>query len=166
MFFKQLIVRMLPISFLSRVPRNPLFQQCSTHAMVMQARSTSAASSLKILQYPAPQLRAPNQPVTSFDDDLRELSRNMFSMMYEDIGAGLAAPQVGVNKQLMVYNVRGDRRAWLSEVVLVNPRIVEASTTTAIDEEACLSFPDISGPVTRHVWVKVTESYFEQLVVL
>lgn len=110
---------------------------------------------LRVLQYPDPKLRAPNEKVSMFDENLKVLSKKMFELMYDGIGAGLAAPQVGINKNLMVCNVKGDPSARESEIVLVNPMIVEASLEQEIDVEACLSFPDISGDVSRHSWIKV-----------
>jgi len=67
----------------------------------------------------------------------------------------LAAPQVGVNKRLMVYNESGDRKRWLDETIMVNPRIVESSESTDVAGEACLSFPDMDGEVERPKWVKI-----------
>ncbi|KAF6001635.1 peptide deformylase [Cyanidiococcus yangmingshanensis] len=110
---------------------------------------------LRIVRYPHRQLRAPNEPVTVFDDALAKLVRDMFKLMYASRGVGLAAPQVGVNKRLMVFNPKGDSRSWLTEVALVNPRIIERSETTDEALEGCLSFPGISGEVERSIWIKV-----------
>lgn len=74
---------------------------------------------------------------------------------YASGGIGLAAPQVGVNKRLMVFNESGDRKKWLDETVLINPKIVEASEATDKEGEACLSFPDMDGDVERPKWVKI-----------
>lgn len=112
-------------------------------------------TSLRIVHYPHPALRAPNEPVQQFDADLKKLSREMFKVMYASRGVGLAAPQVGVNKRLMVFNPDSDEKAFLKEVVLVNPEIVATSKKTLVEPEACLSFPGISGDVRRHEWIKV-----------
>jgi len=112
-------------------------------------------SGLQIFKYPAPTLRAPNEEITEFDDNLKTLSRRMFDIMYEAEGVGLAAPQVGINKRLMVYNEHGDPKKWMSEMVLVNPQIVEKSAATDIETEGCLSFPGMNGPVKRSKWIKV-----------
>ena len=61
-------------------------------------------------------------------------------------GVGLAAPQVGVNKRLMVYNPEGVRGRGV-ETVLCNPRVVEASAVEDWFEEGCLSFPNIYADV-------------------
>jgi hypothetical protein len=70
----------------------------------------------------------------------------MFDIMYKTDGIGLAAPQVGVNARLMVYNPEGSPDSG-SESVLVNPRIVSKSRATCWMEEGCLSFPDIFADV-------------------
>ena len=61
---------------------------------------------------------------------------------YRDDGIGLAAPQVGVNIQMMVFNPQGEEAKGdpTQEVVLVNPRILRTSKTTNFFEEGCLSF--------------------------
>jgi peptide deformylase len=79
---------------------------------------------------------------------LRALADEMFDLMYQDDGVGLAAPQVGVNIRLMVFNEHGPpARGGPSETVLVNPEIVLRSRRTAVDEEGCLSFPKIYAGV-------------------
>eukprot|EP00957_Ditylum_brightwellii_P124109 9460595-Ditylum_brightwellii.AAC.1 len=78
----------------------------------------------------------------------------MLLVMYAAEGVGLAAPQVGINKRLMVYNESGDRKKWLSEVIMVNPKIVEFSDATDVENEGCLSFPDMNGDVQRSKWIK------------
>eukprot|EP00611_Tribonema_gayanum_P012653 TRINITY_DN232_c0_g1_i1.p1 TRINITY_DN232_c0_g1~~TRINITY_DN232_c0_g1_i1.p1 ORF type:complete len:204 (+),score=52.38 TRINITY_DN232_c0_g1_i1:22-612(+) len=110
---------------------------------------------LKVLRYPHPALRAPNAEITEFGPDLQALARNMFKLMYAAKGVGLAAPQVGVNQRLMVFNPDGESTKWLSEAVLVNPRIVEKSVAVETETEGCLSFPGMNGPVSRSKWIKV-----------
>mmetsp|Transcript_87976 Transcript_87976/g.249237 ORF Transcript_87976/g.249237 Transcript_87976/m.249237 type:complete len:308 (-) Transcript_87976:38-961(-) len=114
----------------------------------------SEARNLEILRYPHPALRRPNEPVKAFDGRLRQLADNLFSSMYaRGDGIGLAAPQVGVNLRVMVYNPNPRSRD--DETVFVNPRIVEVSPAKEVDAESCLSFPRMRGPVQRHRWVKV-----------
>eukprot|EP01033_Poteriospumella_lacustris_P014821 gene14821-10600_t len=79
----------------------------------------------------------------------------MLLVMYAAEGVGLAAPQVGINKRLMVFNEDGDPAAKHKEMVLVNPVIVAKSNKTVVTEEGCLSFPKIYGDVTRARWVAV-----------
>jgi peptide deformylase len=119
-------------------------------------------SGLNILKWPHPALRAPNAEVESFDSDLKALSRRMFDLMYAAAGVGLAAPQVGINKRVIVWNESGDKKKWLTEAVLVNPKIVDQSVKTEADQEGCLSFPGVPPEsermVPRHTWIKV-EAY-------
>jgi len=110
---------------------------------------------LRILEYPHPRLRAPNTEVVEFDDSLRSLTREMFAIMYASRGVGLAAPQLGINKRLMVFNPEGKKEKWMSEVVLCNPRIVEWGPGRDVEEEGCLSFPGFTADVERAVWIKV-----------
>mmetsp|Transcript_1594 Transcript_1594/g.2484 ORF Transcript_1594/g.2484 Transcript_1594/m.2484 type:complete len:260 (-) Transcript_1594:5-784(-) len=110
---------------------------------------------LRIVRYPHPALRAKNEEITEFDDELKALSKNMLKLMYVAQGVGLAAPQVAKNVRLMVFNPEGDEKKWLFETVLVNPEIVERSEGQEQEVEGCLSFPGMSGPVQRAKWIKV-----------
>ncbi|GFR39637.1 hypothetical protein Agub_g103, partial [Astrephomene gubernaculifera] len=105
-------------------------------------------SPLQIIKYPDPRLRAVNARIDVFDDALMRLAKEMIGVMYQDDGVGLAAPQVGVNVRLMVFNPAGRSRPG-SETVLVNPEIVEQSGGRELSEEGCLSFPAIYGDVER-----------------
>jgi peptide deformylase len=102
-----------------------------------------------VLKYPDPRLRAPNAEITEFGPEVAALAKEMFKVMYAMNGVGLAAPQVGVNQRLMVFNPMGDKVKWLNEVVLCNPVIVESSAKTEVAEEGCLSFPGMAGDVCR-----------------
>eukprot|EP00775_Hariotina_reticulata_P004972 gene4972-5213_t len=103
---------------------------------------------LAIIRYPDPRLRAVNAKIGVFDDKLRQLAKQMLEVMYQDDGVGLAAPQIGVNVRLMVFNETAER-GHPAETVLVNPVILEKSRATNIDEEGCLSFPKIYADVER-----------------
>jgi peptide deformylase len=74
---------------------------------------------------------------------LRELVRAMAETMYAENGVGLAAPQVGVDKRVIVFDV-DDRLA-----ALCNPVITEFGDETLVDEEGCLSVPGVNVPVER-----------------
>ncbi|KAL7577025.1 hypothetical protein ACA910_006770 [Epithemia clementina (nom. ined.)] len=113
---------------------------------------------LRIVKYPHPALRRRNAEITKEeleDGSIAQVSKEMLLLMYAAEGVGLAAPQVGVNKRLMVYNASGDSKRWLDEVVLVNPRIVEYSDAKTVEQEGCLSFPGMNGMVERSKWIKV-----------
>ncbi|KAL5725115.1 peptide deformylase [Ranunculus cassubicifolius] len=111
-------------------------------------------SPLKIIEYPDPILRAPNKKIGEFDENLKRLVNEMFDIMYKTDGIGLAAPQVGINVRLMVFNPAGERGVG-EEIVLVNPRISKFSRKLVLFEEGCLSFPEIYADVERPESVKV-----------
>lgn len=111
-------------------------------------------SPLRIVEYPDPRLRLRNKRIETFDDNLKKLVEEMFDVMYKTDGVGLAAPQVGVNVQLMVFNPEGEKGEG-EEVVLVNPKVFKSSQKVVLFEEGCLSFPEIYADVKRPVSIKV-----------
>jgi peptide deformylase len=84
--------------------------------------------------------------VAAVDEGVRALVSDLFETMRAAKGVGLAAPQVGVGQRVAVVDV-GDEE--IPPLVLVNPRIVEASTVRETAEEGCLSIPDLYGDVSR-----------------
>lgn len=88
------------------------------------------------------------KPVTEMTSRNRELIEDMLETMYEAGGVGLAAPQVGVLKRIVVIDVTGE-----DPHILINPRIVESSGEQT-GQEGCLSLPGKSGQVTRPNYVK------------
>ena len=80
---------------------------------------------------------------------IQELIQDMFDTMYDAYGVGLAAPQVGILKQVVVIDTTGE-----DPHVLINPEIIETSGSQTGDE-GCLSLPGMSGTVTRPNYVKV-----------
>jgi len=96
--------------------------------------------------YPDPCLRRPAVPIEAFDEELRAIVAGMFERMYASKGVGLAAPQVGLKKRVLVLNPTTDKK---DELVLVNPRILERSGPATLFEEGCLSFPGIYAEVER-----------------
>ena len=110
---------------------------------------------MDIVLYPDPRLRAKNKAIDSFDDALAKTAREMFALMYDTKGVGLAAPQVGLNIKLLVFNATGDPENSESEIVLCNPTIKSKSKDKESAEEGCLSFPQIFGNVMRHVSIGI-----------
>jgi len=100
---------------------------------------------LKILLYPDPRLKKVSAPVSAFDQGLRELVGEMFKLMREAKGVGLAAPQVGENLRVFVMNPTGEAG---DDRVYVNPALTEAEGSEEA-EEGCLSLPDIHVKVVR-----------------
>jgi len=86
--------------------------------------------------------------VTAMTERTRELIEDMLETMYESNGVGLAAPQVGILKRIVVIDVTGE-----DPIVLINPAIVETSGEQT-GQEGCLSVPGKSGEVTRPNYVK------------
>ena len=86
--------------------------------------------------------------VTAMTERTRELIEDMIETMYESNGVGLAAPQVGILKRIVVIDVTGE-----DPMVLINPTIVETSGEQT-GHEGCLSVPGKSGEVTRPNYVK------------
>lgn len=91
-----------------------------------------------------PVLRTPAEPVRDFDKELRKLVKDLTETMLDAPGAGLAAPQIGVGLRVFTYHV-DDRIGHL-----VNPSL-DLSEERYIDDEGCLSFPDLTLEVPRAV---------------
>lgn len=119
---------------------------------------------LEILTYPNPLLREVSKPVEKFDSQLKKLVQDMLETMYDAKGIGLAAPQVGELKQLLVIDTRpkneaGQRydldeemteleRQLPQPLVLINPVIEKGHGSTTFDE-GCLSVPSFFETVKR-----------------
>jgi peptide deformylase len=94
------------------------------------------------------------KPVTQFDEELEILAKNMIQTMYAAPGYGLAAPQVGLLKRLIVVDdTVGEKPDSL--IVLANPEIIDAEGDQ-FEEEGCLSIPDFTGKVHRPMRVVVS----------
>ena len=111
----------------------------------------------KILTYPHSLLCENSEPVTEITDEMRELADEMATIMYENQGIGLAAPQIGECIRLVVIDLSGpEERTDLQ--VLVNPEIVARSGEDIATEEGCLSLTGYRAKVKRSdsVTVKAT----------
>ncbi len=113
--------------------------------------------SLQIIHYPHPTLRHPSKPLKRVDAELRKIVAQMFELMYEHEGVGLAANQVDLPYRLFVANVEGKAEATESEFVFINP-VLSGGRGQAEDDEGCLSIPGVYAPVTRNETIKV-EAY-------
>jgi peptide deformylase len=109
---------------------------------------------MRVHTYPDPVLlrQAPIQ--AAFDDELRQRIAEMFTVMYEEGGVGLAAPQVGWSTQVLVLNPTGQRDEDEGAMVVINPRILKRWGKTT-DQEGCLSFPEIYVDVERSAGVRL-----------
>lgn len=111
---------------------------------------------LKIVLSPSPVLAEQCTPCESGDPTLKKLSKQMLGLMYKYHGVGLAAPQVGIAKRLIVIDVDWDgENSQKNPIVLVNPEIVELKGDPVEAQEGCLSCPGVSFPITRKPWVRV-----------
>jgi peptide deformylase len=108
---------------------------------------------LEVLLYGSPQLRKKSVEVVDFDEGLRVLARRMESCMLDERGIGLAAPQVGVHRRMLLAENR--RGPGPSILCLVNPEIVDFSHEKDKYQEGCLSLPEIYADISRSVRVRV-----------
>ncbi|MGP0128859.1 MAG: peptide deformylase [cyanobacterium endosymbiont of Rhopalodia musculus] len=100
-------------------------------------------------------LRQPAKRIAKVDDSVRELVKEMLQTMYSSHGIGLAAPQVGIHKQLIVIDCAPDDSA-NQPVVLINPKITSVSKELSLFEEGCLSIPGVYLNVTRPEVIEVS----------
>ena len=109
-------------------------------------------SVLKVLEYPKPILSAKAKLVDSITKKDLHLISDMIDTMYKEDGVGLAAPQVGVSKRIIVVSPNARRG---EEQVYINPEILQSSSEQEIGLEGCLSVPGISCEVRRAKKIKL-----------
>lgn len=112
---------------------------------------------LDILKYPNPLLKKKSAPVDRVDREIRELIDNMFETMYAAPGVGLAAPQVGVLKRILVIDagrLEGETRK-PDPKAIINP-VIQTREGKIVWEEGCLSCPELILPVERSQRVVVS----------
>lgn len=116
---------------------------------------------LEILTYPDERLARKSTPVEEVNDEIRELIENMFETMYTAEGVGLAAPQVGVTKRIIVVDCGPREEGEVSPlppkepVAIVNPVVAEGEGSI-VWEEGCLSVPGYTDEVERKAKVVIT----------
>jgi peptide deformylase len=106
-----------------------------------------------IVKFPDPVLERPAATVTEFNDELRKLVADMFESMYLAQGIGLAAPQIGISKRITVIDLSNQKEP-KDKIVLINPEVT-LEEGKQVEEEGCLSLPDIRDKVRRALRVKV-----------
>ena len=109
-----------------------------------------------ILIHPDPRLKSVASPVEAFDKELSALADDMLQTMYEAPGIGLAAPQIGVGKRLLVMDCVKEEGAAPQPMVLVNPEVTWSSDELNVYEEGCLSIPEQFADVERPAEVEVS----------
>ena len=108
----------------------------------------------EILKMGDPRLLRVAEPVTEFDTpEMKDLIADMFDTMHAANGAGLAAPQIGVNLQLVIYGFKDNARypdaPPVPQTVLINPKLTPLSSEMDEAFEGCLSVPGLRGVVER-----------------
>ena len=109
-----------------------------------------------IIIHPDPRLKTVASPVEDIDIGLKRLADDMLETMYHAPGIGLAAPQVGVLKRMLVMDCVKEEGAAPRPMVLINPAVTWASEETNVYEEGCLSIPEQYADVERPAEVEVS----------
>ncbi|RYE87443.1 MAG: peptide deformylase [Hyphomicrobiales bacterium] len=107
-----------------------------------------------ILVLPDARLRAIADPIEKIDDSIRELAKDMLETMYDAPGIGLAAPQIGELKRIVVMDLAKEGEE-PDPLVMINPEILKFSDETVVTEEGCLSIPELYYDVERPAEVTV-----------
>ncbi len=105
---------------------------------------------LRVRKYGDPVLRRRALAIAEVTPEIRRIIADMTETMYDEVGVGLAAPQIGISLRLIVVSDEEGR----SVQALIDPVITEQGGQ-ATAEEGCLSIPGVFAPVTRAAWVKV-----------
>jgi peptide deformylase len=108
-----------------------------------------------ILIHPDPRLKKPCEAIAAITPEIVALAQDMLQTMYDAPGIGLAAPQVGVMKRLIVMDCEKRPDATPQPMVLINPVVLWASEELSTYEEGCLSIPEQYADVQRPAEVRV-----------
>ena len=130
------------------MPRVSCFFLSPVHNEIVRSAILPCCCSVEVLKYPHPILQYKCKPLQKINQEFREIVAEMFEIMYASSGVGLAANQVGLPFQLFVMNATGNREETGEEYVFINPVILKKNGNV-IDNEGCLSFPDIHADVVR-----------------
>jgi len=119
-----------------------------------ERRAWRVAALRLVRQYPDPALRNAATAVAEVDDEVQQLAERMLDVMERAHGVGLAAPQLGILRRILVYRASDEDEP----KVLINPELVERSDETEVGTEGCLSLlgGELQVPVARHLRVRVS----------
>jgi len=119
-----------------------------------ERRAWRVAALRLVRQYPDPALRNAATVVAEVDDEVQQLAERMLDVMERAHGVGLAAPQLGILRRILVYRASDEDEP----KVLINPELVERSDETEVGTEGCLSLlgGELQVPVARHLRVRVS----------
>ena len=115
---------------------------------------------LKLYEYPHPVLKQKTEKVEKVDGEIRKLLDDMLETMYASNGCGLAAPQIGVSKKIVVIDIAHEDEE-PNPLYMVNPEIVWKSEEKVCGEEGCLSVPGQRAEVERFASVKIKYSDYD-----
>ena len=111
-------------------------------------------TALRILTIPDPRLKHKSIEVETFNPSLSKIVRDMYDTLYASgNGIGLAAPQVGIKKRIVVIDLKEDGKS--HPITFINPKIIQYSDEKFINEEGCLSVPEYYAEVERSEEVEV-----------
>lgn len=110
-----------------------------------------------VVKYPSTVLRSICDPITLFDEELTVLVNKMIDVMYRFDGVGIAAPQIGVPRRVVIIDPSGGEESNQLQV-LINPSVTWGSSSTETDREGCLSLPGMVLQVKRSDVVDVVYS--------
>ena len=119
-----------------------------------ERREWRVAALRLVRQYPDPALRNAATAVAEVDEEVQRLAERMLDVMERAHGVGLAAPQLGILRRILVYRASDEDEP----KVLINPQLVERSDETEVGTEGCLSLlgGELQVPVARHLRVRVS----------
>ena len=120
-----------------------------------KSKDAERLSRLKIYQSPDPVLATVCEPCDPSDKSLQKLAKQMAHAMYKSNGCGIAAPQVGITKRIIVIDVDYDDETEKDPIVLLNPEILELRGEPVVAGEGCLSCPGVTVPIERQPWARV-----------
>lgn len=109
---------------------------------------------LKLFEYPHPVLKQKTEKVEKVDNEIKKLLDDMLETMYASNGCGLAAPQIGVSKRIVVIDIAHEDEE-PNPLYMVNPQIIWKSEEKVCGEEGCLSVPGQRAEVERFASVKI-----------
>ena len=115
--------------------------------------SAATMSLLPILEFPDPRLRTVAEPVTEFNDELRQLIKDMFETMYDAPGIGLAATQINVHQRIITIDTSEEKN---DPLVVINPQVEILTDETEKLQEGCLSVPGFHEDVVRPIKIRLT----------
>ncbi len=124
-------------------------------ASILVAKEPLDSPPLEIHTLGHNELRKSAQRVSKVDESVREVARDMLRSMYTAKGIGLAAPQVGIQKKLLVIDIDHETPS-TPPIVLINPEIITFGATVETYEEGCLSIPGVYLDVIRPSTVKIS----------